>query len=360
MAATKSSLHCAKPSWILLLVCTFLLCSHLGATASGEVQHEDRQLTSSAPSTLGDNLERRTLEHDGLIRHFLERRPDSFVAGSSGVLILLHGGTQSMVDIFEDSQPGTRRWLTVSDSAGFLLLAPNGIEKRRLFFGLGQEVTITDGDSQNWNDLRSDVDLSDADDVGFLAALVQWAIDERQVDASKVYITGASNGGMMTHRMLLERPELFAAGASTISNLPVSPVPMPASPRPILLMNGDADPIVPWEGGTVRRNRGVVRSALATRDFFVMLNGAVASSTDMLPDTDPGDGCRITREEFSSTTPVAFLTMVGGGHVYATTDEPQLGFFVSIINRIFNLTGNFCNDADFADLAWDFMSQHSL
>ena len=177
-----------------------------------------------------------------------------------------------MYTVFNANNRGTRRWLDLSQEHGFLLLAPNGVGTG--WFGIGKQ---TKG-SANWNDLR-DFGSSE-DDVGFLVKVIEWAVSERNVDPSRVYFTGASNGGMMTYRMLIERPDVVAAGAALIANLPGEEIDFapPTSPTPIFLMNGSEDPLVPFEGGVVGRNRGTVRSSTATRDYFVQVNAAGSSA----------------------------------------------------------------------------------
>jgi len=303
-----------------------------------------------------DGLVEQSLEHDSLTRYFLEYQPDNFQQGgsSSALVILLHGGTQSMYTVFNANNRGSRRWLELSQENGFLLLAPNGVGTG--WFGIGKQ---TKG-SANWNDLR-DFGSSE-DDVGFLVKLIEWAVSERNVDPSRVYFTGASNGGMMTYRMLMERPDVVAAGAALIANLPGEEIVFapPTIPTPIFLMNGSEDPTVPFEGGVVGRNRGTVRSSMATRDYFVQVNAAdPVPVEEILPDLDPNDGCRITSELYvSDTAPVQYYVMEGGGHNYASIPTNAPSFLVDLLNRW--ILGNSCRDAETADLAWDFVSQFAL
>src|SRR5947199_169312 len=72
-------------------------------------------------------------------------------------------------------------------------------------------------------------------------------------DPRQVYIAGISNGGMMTFRMLCEASELFAGAATVIANMPanVGARCAPRKPLPVVMFNGTADPLVPYDGGGV-------------------------------------------------------------------------------------------------------------
>ena len=163
------------------------------------------------------------------------------------------------------------------------------------------------------------------------------------------------------HRMMIDRPDVFAAGAVLIANLGVGEFTVP-SPRPMFLMlSSPEDNLMPFEGGDLPLDRGTVRSAEDTRDFWITGNSAnPVPMVSTLPDRDTVDNCLITSEFYSSTgvdsAPVQYYQMNGAGHVYATTTRPH--WLVSLAN--FFLVGPPCHDAEAADLAWEFMSQFTL
>jgi polyhydroxybutyrate depolymerase len=301
-----------------------------------------------------------SLEHDGLTRWFLEYQPDSFTKRSKDdiarLVIVLHGGTESMRNIFQRSRRGTTgRWLTLSNEQGFLVLAPNGVS--------ANGNNDTKGDNQNWNDQREDGSI--IDDVGFITRLVNWAITERGISLNHIYVTGASNGGMMTYRMLIEQPNLFASGAAFIANLPDKEIMLPVNSTPIMLVLGTSDPLTKWEGGEIANGRGTVRSALATRDFWIQANhlNATPFVSQQLDNYNRFDNCVIESQLYDKTNttsssnasePLLFYTMKGGGHVYP---EKSRRIFSSWILR--RILGPPCRDASGIDLAWTFMVQFS-
>lgn len=91
------------------------------------------------------------------------------------------------------------------DWSGILLIVPNGYD---------QQCVAGLGDDQSWNDLRADpVQLtSQDDDEGYLIEVLTQVQAALGHDAGRVFTTGASNGGMMSFRMLINRPEAYIGG----------------------------------------------------------------------------------------------------------------------------------------------------
>ena len=84
-------------------------------------------------------------------------------------------------------------------------------------------------------------------------------------DPQRIFVTGISNGAMMSYRLAIEIPEKIAAIAPVAGALPIDLVTYNISNVPIsvCVMSGTHDPLVPWEGGLVgfpRNPRGIVLS----------------------------------------------------------------------------------------------------
>ncbi len=177
---------------------------------------------------------------------------------------------------------------------------------------------------REWNDGREGRQQTrgNADDVAFIRALVKALVDEGIADPKRIYVTGPSNGGMMTLRLLCEAPELFAAAAPIIASLPVDTAGKckPTRPLPVLVINGTADPLVPYAGGGVgfAGRRGNVISTDETMTRLRRINGCSdANTTERLPDLDPDDGSTVTIASWtscSSGAPVVLYRIDGGGH----------------------------------------------
>lgn len=285
-----------------------------------------------------------------LDRWFRIYRPATLRVNAPSVL-LLHGGTQSMRKIFSPNTGGTQAWLKIADREGVLLIVPNGVNLK---------TGDTRGDDQNWNDLRppSSNEEVRADDVQFITQLLDHTAGKYQTDTKRVYVTGASNGGMMTYRLLWEASERFAAAATFLAVLPAT-LPerkAPSMPVPLLIANGTQDPLVKWEGGRIRGRPTMMMSVLENRDWWVKRNGANPATVkeEILPNTDQSDGCQLVSSLFPAMAggaPVLFLKIEGGGHALPSRDHalPQ----TMLVRR---LIGPLCRDAEGAEIAWSFLA----
>jgi polyhydroxybutyrate depolymerase len=295
----------------------------------------------------------RFIRHDGYKRWFVEYQPDAMARdGSAPLLIVLHFGGGNMRSSVGFGRLAEKDpFLKIAWDQGVYVMSPNGARRRRNFPGIG-----TKGIFQQWNDLLGG-DETGLDDVGFIVSLIDWAVANRNVNPKRVYLTGISNGGMLSQRIMIEHPELIAAVGTVGASLPNTDVPFPNLGVPIVLIHGTADDFVPYEGGIAAAGRGIVRSVNDTLDYFIAANGADPDPIEtLLPDTDPNDGCRIASQYYAhNTTPVLFYRMDGGGHMTPGVNVPQY-----IINCGYQFyVGTLCFDAVGAQLIWDFMSKYT-
>ena len=125
-----------------------------------------------------------------------------------------------------------------------------------------------------WHDGRSG-GPDGPDDVAFLRSLVGRLVKEHIALPSHVYIAGISNGGMMSFTMVCKSGELFRGIGTIIANMPAGIGSCNPPPMPLVMINGTADPMVPYEGGEVglRGGRGLVLSVKETAGLFVRRNG---------------------------------------------------------------------------------------
>jgi polyhydroxybutyrate depolymerase len=193
----------------------------------------------------------------------------------------------------------------------------------------GFAVAYPDGFEAHWNDCRKAgpyaANTLDIDDVGFFRALVERFAKEHGADRTRVFATGISNGGQMALRLALEAPDLVRAVAPVAASLPAErnldcrPAGRPVS---VLIMNGTADPMNPFEGGNVALygllgDRGAVLSSADSIDYFRDLAGYTGPpGVNALPDREPGDGStvEVRRWDAPGRKPVALYAVLNGGH----------------------------------------------
>jgi polyhydroxybutyrate depolymerase len=89
-----------------------------------------------------------------------------------------------------------------------------------------------------------------ADDSGYLAHLIDDLLEVYPIDANRIYVAGASNGGAMAHRFGMDHPEKVAAIVSHGGVLN-PPAISPFEPVSVLHIHGTADSIVNYEGGQI-------------------------------------------------------------------------------------------------------------
>src|SRR5262245_36116954 len=182
-------------------------------------------------------------------------------------------------------------------------------------------AVFPDGIYRVWNDGREAGRISRIDDVDFLRRLVAQVIAQRIADPARIYLAGMSNGGMMTLRMLCEASELFAGAGTIIANMPagIGDACQPKKPLPVVMFNGTADPLVPYQGGGVgfAGKRGNVWPAERTAAFLAEVNGCGGPAIQPLATGAPEEATKVVRLDWfpcSSGQPVTLYRIEGGGH----------------------------------------------
>ncbi|MCK1547294.1 prolyl oligopeptidase family serine peptidase [Bradyrhizobium sp. 147] len=230
----------------------------------------------------------------------------------------------------------------------------------------GLAVVFPDGLNHAWADARTKAGPAlrgppeGTDDVAFIAKLVEKLVADGTADAKRVYVTGISNGGAMAMTLACARADLFAAAASVIMNLTdeAAITCHPSRPLPILIMNGTADPLVPYEGG---RGSGYYAadgfwSTDETLAFWRKLNGCDADELTEadLPDRSPTDQSTVT--QISSRCPaghdVVLYRVNRGGH-----RMPGFAPDARFPKVATGLLGPQNSDIDGAETIWAFFSQ---
>lgn len=283
-----------------------------------------------------------SLNWGGLTRTYRLHLPTG--ADQTGVrplVIALHGGGGSGERMEHLTQGGFN---TLADKEGFVVVYPDGLEK-------------------HWNDGRENARYrahrENLDDVGFISALIDQLVQRRNIDPERVYVTGISNGALMAHRLACELAGKIAAIAPVAGNMPANPASRcaPAGPVSVLMINGTADPMVPWEGGDVRfgwLKLGKVRSVAQTVKFWVAHNRCSASPViTREPHHDPQDATRVRKEVYGggqAGTEVILYTIEGGGHTW-----PRGRRFMP--ERIVGPTNK---DLEANEVIWNFFKKHSL
>ena len=182
---------------------------------------------------------------------------------------------------------------------------------------------------------RFDFMSSTRDDVRAILAVIDDVRARVRVDESRLYVTGASNGGFMTYALISAAPERFAAAAPVMALMPEAFVREDQPAVPLLVVYGAANTIVPPDATAL----GPVPT-LTTRDAVAYWREATGCLNDVvrtrLPAAAPADGTRTTRRAWSDALGeerVVVYTVAGGGHTWPGGTEPSPRFIVGPLAR---------------------------
>lgn len=126
-------------------------------------------------------------------------------------------------------------WAKVADKYGFIIIAPTGSHKLSVHHV--SDITTNEYFRAMWNTGEATVETPS--DLMFVEYLHDWMLENYNIDASRVYASGQSSGGMMSWACAARLPDLFA-GAAPISAY-TSPEPVGTSLVPILCFIGEEE-----------------------------------------------------------------------------------------------------------------------
>ena len=288
--------------------------------------------------------------HDGVLRDYRIHVPSSLPEGTDVPLVLcFHGGGSNsrVASVMGLSQ--------IADREGFIVVYPNAINK-------------------HWNDGRESPMFAEqdkkTDDVEFVLKIIERVRNEHAIDADRIFATGLSNGGFMSQRLAIEKPDVFAGVAVVIATMgePISKRFAPQSPVSVMYLNGTEDPLAPYQGGPVGKGLGqrlnqVDGESEAPRGRAISTDEAVRlwrernqlreePRVTRLNDVDEKDGSRIEHRLWSGGergTAVALYKVIGGGH---GLPGGRQYLPVRVIGRV-------NQDVQGMELVWDFFKNHA-
>jgi polyhydroxybutyrate depolymerase len=145
-------------------------------------------------------------------------------------------------------------------------------------------------------------------------------ITRYNADPHKVNVTGISNGGIMSFRLACELSGKIAAIAPVAASMtPFLTNRCTLSRKvPMMLIFGNEDPLIPFEGGQIIGKRGEVVSVEKCVKFWLKQDScSFDTSTSIIDSVD--DDTRAIKSSYSDingNTPVIFWLIEGGGHTW--------------------------------------------
>jgi polyhydroxybutyrate depolymerase len=249
------------------------------------------------------------------------------------VVFCIHGLGQDAVMFCVDgaSMP------TKADAGHFILVMPNGYQNS-WNAGTCCGAAVTDG----------------LDDVALMRAIFKEVSSHLNVDLSRVYATGLSNGGYMSYRLACQAADLFVAvapgsgaigmddiGGGTSSTGDFATC-KPSKKVSVLDFHGTADGLIPYSLQKLSLER------LATASGCKLTTHAATQPTS------GGDTSCVTYDGCPSGIDITGCSVMDGGHDWFGSDNCGTGVAAACA-----IVGANSNTLKNTDAAWDFFSAHS-
>ncbi len=237
------------------------------------------------------------------------------------LMVVLHGYSHSgaiMENYF--------RFKALAESRGLILCHPDG--------------TVDSSGRAFWNatDACCNFYGAEEDDSGYLRSVIEEISRSLAVDPKRIYVTGFSNGGFMSHRMALDHADLIAGIASVSGATFLDPAGRrPSQPVNILQIHGTSDATVSYLGGAltsaVLPAVALLPGAVQTARIWAGLNGCSGLEEDVARTLDldlavDGPDTLVTRFTNSPAGgAVELWSIQGGAHdptVWTGTPTSQL------------------------------------
>jgi polyhydroxybutyrate depolymerase len=258
--------------------------SNEGGSTSDGGSNEGGKAPTCTGKTLGAGDTEFTMMFGGEDREFRVHAPPAYDPEvATPVVLVLHGYLESNDDIENITQMTPE-----ADDRGYIVVYPQG---RSTSWNAGSCC----GSSQQLG----------VDDVGFINAMLDQIESDYCVDVKRVYSSGFSNGGMLSHRLACEAADRIAA-IGPVSGTMALPTCTPSRPVPVQQFHGTSDFVVPYNGGVF----GPASVPVTTADW-VERNGCDATPTVTF---DMGDATCETYSNCMAAADVVLCTLDGGGH----------------------------------------------
>lgn len=274
-----------------------------------EERREERRAAHETGNDQSSNASH-TLGIGGEQRHYRVYRPRSYRSGTAMPLVIaLHGGGGDMNHMARDELYGL---ISAADSHGFVLAIPNGSSR------------LPSGKLATWNagHCCGNARDSNADDVGFIRALIAELSRQNNIDRDRIFAIGMSNGGMMAYRLACDAADLFR-GIMAVAGTDNSITCTPARPVAVLHIHARDDDHVLFQGGAganAFRDRSKVTdftSVPATISKWVALNHANPTARTILSVA----GAQCSRHD--GPAPVQLCVTDTGGHSWPGGNKPR-------------------------------------
>lgn len=217
-----------------------------------------------------------------------------------------------------------------SDSSGFVLVeadgtpafGPSALPQPSPDAGIVLEVWNAGNCCEYSAEINGNVD-----DVGFVSAMIDSIEAQICIDPKRVFATGFSNGGMLSHRLACQLSDRIASvvavsGGSGQTDYDTKPNKTlfacnPGRPVPILHIHGTQDVCYPFDGGFGPLSLATFEPVMVTIGNWVTRNGCSAGSPTTVS-TNGAAACRMYPCPEAGAVELCLID--GGGHYWPGGD----------------------------------------
>ncbi len=237
----------------------------------------------------------------------------------------------------------TYGWVEKADAENFFVVFPQGLPVQPdepAGFLLNPPI---------WRDERGGMPTRGVNDVHFFEELLNRLQAVLPIDLQRIYVTGFSNGAGMSFTLGSHFSDRVAAIAP-VSSQSFIHIDQLARPLPVYYLVGTADPLIPYEGGTVTLPWGNTRITQPVResaDTWAKLDGCPAQP-ETLSDKDGVQELRFGPGRHDAE--LLFTIVDGNGHHWPGTNEP--------LPRA--ISGPALDPFHATDRIWEFFKRHPL
>ncbi len=269
------------------------------------------------------------IKSSGKLRRYLLYIPDSYDPNTPTPLVIsIHGFVQ-----WPAHQRTLSGWNKVADKHGFVVVYPQGT-----------------GFPLRWNAQPIKVKPEAMEqELQFFSDLIDYLVKEYNIDRSRIYVNGMSNGGGMAHLLACKFSDrITAIGGVAGAYLYPWESCRPARPVPVIAFHGTDDPIVPYYGGrTITPYHNYEFEPIYEWAANWARRNGCADDPESIPPVGEVSGVRYTN--CNENAEVVLYTVNGGGHTWPGGDElPKW------------LTGHTNQDINATEIMWEFFSKFSL
>lgn len=239
------------------------------------------------------------------------------------LVITIHGFAQ-----WPANQAEVSRWNRLADEEGFIVVYPSGL-------GLPKRWRVTPS---------AENPTAVATELQFFEDLIDKLSAEYAIDSTRIFANGLSNGGGMSLRLACSLPERIAAIGSVAGAYLVDLADCPGG-VPGIFFHGQADKIVPFEGGPSERFELPFPNIAAFVENYACLNGCALDESVIL---DKGHVLGVRYEGCPTGANVVFYTISDGGHTWPGGNPLPRA-----------VTGKTTQEIDATRLIWNFFMEQT-